>query len=151
MPIGAPKNNEILFRVMRKKRMPMKPRFGLALVLAAGFGMMSASAAITPETDPVNIHLAAAQRAAGLDYPGLLARVCIVPPTGADAAAGRRRAGGVNGLTPAAAAPRQEVVPPRAQWYQEPRQIFDNLYWIGNLRNNSWVIKTSAGLIVVDT
>ena len=129
----------------------MKPRFGVALVMAAGFAVTSASAAIDPTTDPVNVHLAAAQRAAGLDYPGLLARVCIVPPTGGDAAAGRRRAGGVNGLTPAAAAPRQEVVPPRAQWYQEPRQIFDNLYWVGNLRNNSWVIKTSAGLIVVDT
>jgi metallo-beta-lactamase class B len=129
----------------------MKPWLGIAFVLAAGFGMTSASAAITPETDPVNIHLAAAQRAAGLDFPGLLARVCIVPPTGGDAAAGRRRAGGVNGLTPPAAAPRQEVVPPRSQWYQEPRQIFDNLYWVGNNSRNSWVIKTSAGLIVVDT
>ncbi len=42
-------------------------------------------------------------------------------------------------------------MPPRSQWYQEPLQIFDNLYWVGNLRNNAWVIKTSAGLIVVDT
>jgi len=129
----------------------MTQRFGVLVVLAVGFAMASASAAFDPTTDPVNVHLAAAQRAAGLDYPGLLARVCIVPPTGNDAAAGRRRAGGVNGLTPAAAAPRQEVVPPRAQWYQEPRQIFDNFYWVGNLRNNAWVIKTSAGLIVVDT
>ena len=129
----------------------MNARLGVALVFANAFMMASASAAIDPTTDPVNVHLAAAQRAAGLDYPGLLARVCIVPPTGADAAAGRRRAGGVNGLTPAAAAPRQEVVPPRSQWYQEPRQIFDNLYWVGNLRNNSWVIKTNAGLIVLDT
>ena len=120
--------------------MPLKPRFGVAFVLAAGFGMTSASAVFSPTDDPVNVHLAAAQRAAGLDYPGLLARVCIVPPTG-----------GVNGLTPAAAAPRQEVVPPRAPWYQEPRQIFDNLYWVGNNSRNSWVIKTSAGLIVIDT
>ena len=67
----------------------MNARFGVALVLAAGVGMMSASAAISPESDPVNIHLAAAQRAAGLDYPGLLARVCIVPPTGSDAEAKR--------------------------------------------------------------
>src|ERR1043165_8708043 len=127
----------------------MESRFGVALVLAAGFAVASASAAIDPTTDPVNVHLAAAQRAAGLDYPGLLARVCIAPPPGGDAAAGRRRAGGVNGLTPAAAAPRQEVVPPRAEWYQEPRQIFDNLYWVGNLSNNSWALKTSAGLLAV--
>jgi metallo-beta-lactamase class B len=129
----------------------MNARLGVALVLAAGVGMTVAFAAISPTDDPVNVHLAAAQRAADLDYPGLLARVCIVPPTGNDAAAGRRRAGGVNGLTQAAAAPRQEVVPPRSQWYQEPRAIFDNFYWVGNLRNNAWVIKTTAGLIVVDT
>ena len=129
----------------------MKPRFGVAFVLAAGFGMTSASAAPPPPNDAVNQHLTAAQQAAGLDYPGLLARVCIVPPTGGDAAAGRRRAEGVNGLTPAVAAPRAEVVPPRADWYQEPRQIFDNFYWVGNRRNNAWVLKTSAGLIVIDT
>jgi len=138
------------FKVTRKGN-AMKPRLGIALVLAVGVVIASASAQISPDTDPVNIHLAAAQRAAGLDFPGLLARVCIVPPTGSDAAAGRRRAGGVNGLTPPAAAPRQEVAPPRSQWYQEPRQIFDNLYWVGNLRNSAWVIKTSAGLIVLDT
>src|SRR5438094_7231771 len=117
----------------------MKLRLAVALVL--GFGMTIVTAAVDPTTDPVNVHLAAAQRAAGLDYPGLLARVCIVPPGGGDAAAGRRRAGGVNGLVPpapAAAAPRQEVVPPRAQWYQEPRQIFDNFYWVGNNSRNSW-------------
>ena len=129
----------------------MKPRFGVAFVLAAGLGITSVSAAPPPPSDAVNLHLAAAQRAAGLDYPGVLARVCIVPPNGADAAAGRRRADGVNGLTPAVSAPRAEVVPPRSEWYQEPRPIFDNLYWVGNKRNNSWVLKTSAGLIVVDT
>lgn len=131
----------------------MKPRLFMAFALAAGLVATSASAQqkYDPTTDPVNIHLAAAQRAAGTDFSGLLARVCIVPPTGGDAAAGRRRAGGANGLTPAAAAPRQEVVPPRAQWYQEPRKIFDNFYWVGNIRNNAWVIQTSAGLIVVDT
>jgi metallo-beta-lactamase class B len=134
----------------------MKSRFGVAVVLAAGLGIASASVAqqsptYDPRTDPVNIHLAAAQRAAGTDFPGLLARVCIVPPTGGDAASGRRRAGGINGLTPAAAAPRQEVVPPRAEWYQEPRQVFDNFYWVGNRRNNAWLLRTSDGLIVIDT
>ena len=60
-------------------------------------------------------------------------------------------AGGVNGVLPPDPTPRAEVVPPRAEWYQEPRQIFDNFYWVGNLRNNAWVLKTSGGLIVIDT
>jgi hypothetical protein len=39
------------------------------------------------------------------------------------------------GLTPAAAAPRAEIVPPRAQWYQEPRQIFSLGIPMGELRS----------------
>ncbi len=133
----------------------MKIIVGAVAILAAAFTLSTASAQpkFTPETDPVNIHLAAAQKAAGLDYPGLLARVCVVPPGGGDAAAGRLRAGGVNGLSDAVktAAVRAEIVPPRSDWYQEPRQIFDNFYWVGIKRNSAWVIKTSQGLIVADT
>src|SRR4051812_48105950 len=131
----------------------MKRLLGVAAALAVAFGVVTASAATDPATDPVNVHLAAAQKAAGLDFPGLLARVCIVPPGGGDAAAGRRRAqGGPNGvIAPAAAPARPENVPPRNTWYQEPRQIFDNFYWVGNNSRNSWVLKTSAGLIVIDT
>lgn len=136
----------------------MKARFDLAGVLAVGLGVTSpaaalAAAAYAPPDDPVNMHLARAQEAAGLDYPGLLARVCIVPPGGSDAALGRARSGGVNGLseTMKNAPVGAEVVPPRSEWYQEPRQIFDNLYWVGIKRNSAWVLRTSAGLIVIDT
>ena len=134
--------------------MQLRSSVGRAAIVFALVGASAAvaRAAFTPTDDPVNLHLAAAQKATGLDFPGLLARVCIVPPTGNDAAAGRRRAaGGVNGLLPADPTPRKEVVPPRSEWYQEPRQIFDNFYWVGNLRNNAWVLKTSGGLIVIDT
>src|SRR5260370_140547 len=83
----------------------------------------------------------------GLDFPGLLARVCIARPGGADAGMGRARAGGVNGLseTMKKVSMSEEVVPPRFDWYQEPRQIFDNFYWVGIKRNSAWVIKTSQG------
>src|SRR5258706_6891177 len=105
----------------------MKPRLGVACVLAAGFSMTSASAVFSPTDDPVNVHLAAAQRAAGLDYPGLLARVCIVPPTGGDAAAGRPPARGGHRPTPAAPAPRPEGLPPRRPRGPEARHNFDHL------------------------
>src|ERR1700744_6313732 len=116
-------------------------KYGTAILLAS-FLTVGVEAAMSPATDPVNLHLLKAQKAAGLDFPGLLARVCIVPPGGGDAAAGRRRAqGGPNGVIAAPAAPAQaERVPPRSDWYQEPRQIFDNLYWVGNNSRNSWVL-----------
>ena len=135
----------------------MKLRFGAACALAAaGIGLAtnaSAAPAYAPKDDPVNKHLLAAQLAAGLDFPGLLARVCIVPPGAPDANAGVQRAGGVNGLSDAVknAPVRAEVVPPRDTWYEPPAKVFDNFYWVGNSTRNSWVIKTSQGLIVIDT
>jgi metallo-beta-lactamase class B len=146
---------------VRRRRQPAKTgaiHFGAACLLAAGIGSAGVGTAFAapsyaPADDPVNIHLANAQKAAGLDFPGLLARVCIVPPGGGDAAMGKARAGGVNGLseTMKKVDMSAEVVPPKFDWYQEPRQIFDNLYWVGIKRNSAWVIKTSQGLIVIDT
>jgi metallo-beta-lactamase class B len=42
-------------------------------------------------------------------------------------------------------------VPPRSQWYTEPVQAFDNLYYIGSTQDSTWAVKTSEGIIVVDT
>jgi metallo-beta-lactamase class B len=42
-------------------------------------------------------------------------------------------------------------VPPRSQWYTEPVQAFDNLYYIGSTQDSTWAVKTSDGIIVVDT
>src|SRR3569833_3661054 len=36
--------------------------------------------------------------------------------------------------------------PPRAQWYQEPQQVFDNLYYLGTKAHTSWGVATSAGI-----
>src|SRR4051812_36064890 len=41
--------------------------------------------------------------------------------------------------------------PPRAQWYQEPQQVFDNLYYLGTKDHTSWGVTTSAGIILIDT
>jgi metallo-beta-lactamase class B len=120
----------------------MKIQFGAILVMAAGFGLASADAA--PAADSVDAHVLAAQKAAGLDFPGTLARVCIVPPGGSDDAAARR------GARPGrAAAPR--AIPARDTWYAEPTKVFDNLYWVGTKIHSSWAIKTSAGIILIDT
>jgi metallo-beta-lactamase class B len=121
----------------------MKMQFGVALVMAAGFGLAVADAA--PAADSVDTHVLAAQKAAGLDFPGTLARVCIQPAGGSDAAASARAAG----ANPSA--PRPEVVPPRETWFAEPAKVFDNLYWVGSKVHSSWAIKTSAGIILIDT
>src|SRR5665213_2652239 len=113
----------------------MKKQFGAGLVIAAAIGLGCANAA----PDSIDGHLAAAQKAAGTDFPGTLARTCIVPSGGSDDAAARR----------GARAPRP--TPARDTWYAEPAKVFDNLYWVGTKVHSSWAIKTSAGIILIDT
>ncbi|HWY62946.1 MAG TPA: MBL fold metallo-hydrolase [Rhizomicrobium sp.] len=117
----------------------MKKHFGAALVMAAG--LVGANAA----PDTVDSHVLAAQKAAGTDFPGTLARVCIQPAGGSDATASARAAGA------RPASPTARVIPDRATWYAEPAKVFDNLYWVGSKVHSSWAIKTSAGIIIIDT
>jgi metallo-beta-lactamase class B len=52
-------------------------------------------------------------------------------------------------------------VPPRSEWYSEPAKVFDNLYWLGShgdaysvpsvSGDSTWAVKTSQGLILIDT
>jgi metallo-beta-lactamase class B len=41
--------------------------------------------------------------------------------------------------------------PDRATWYASPYKVFDNLYWLGTRQHSSWALKTSAGIIIIDT
>jgi metallo-beta-lactamase class B len=83
-----------------------------------------------PAPDSYEGHLAAAKVAAGFNFTGLLARVCIAPttPVGAD-------------LTAAG----------RAIWYAEPYKLFDNLYWLGTRIHSSWALTDRDGIIIIDT
>jgi len=114
----------------------MKMRLG-AVVLAASFGLANAA----PTADTVDAHVLAAQKAAGLDFPGTLEVLCIQPADGSDPAAAAR----------AANAGRSRQTPARESWYAEPAQVFDNVYWVGTKINSAWAIKTSAGIILIDT
>jgi len=108
----------------------MKKAF-TALLLAAGCLTIGWAASAQPAVDA---HLSAARKAAGTDFPGTLARLCIVP----DAPVG----GGPGGPRP---------IPARASWYAEPAKMFDNLYWVGTKIHSAWALQTSDGIILIDT
>jgi metallo-beta-lactamase class B len=109
----------------------MRSRFGSAFAFAVIFALSSAAAA--PRGDTVESHLAAAKAAAGFDFTGTLARVCIAPQTG----------------------PGRDVAPPpppaRDTWFTEPAKVFDNLYFVGTKIHSSWALTTSEGIILIDT
>ncbi len=41
-------------------------------------------------------------------------------------------------------------IPPRPEWYTEPGKAFDNLYYIGSIRQSTWAVTTSEGIILID-
>jgi metallo-beta-lactamase class B len=101
-----------------------------ALAVIAGLGVTGATA---QTQDQIETHLAAAKAAAGFDFTGTLARVCIAPQTGP----GRDVAPG--------------PAPARETWYTDPAQVFDNLYFVGTKYHSSWALTSGEGIILIDT
>jgi metallo-beta-lactamase class B len=82
----------------------------------------------------IDTHLTAARNAAGFDFTGTLARLCVAPPFTSgirDAAPGKP--------------------PARETWFTEPAKVFDNLYFVGSKIHSSWALTTSEGIILIDT
>src|SRR6202795_3480785 len=85
--------------------------------------------------DAIDAHLIAARTAAGFDFTGTLARLCVapvaVPSTLRDVAPG--------------------PAPARDTWFTEPAKVFDNLYFVGSKIHSSWALTTRDGIILIDT
>lgn len=110
--------------------------YGLVLCVTAL--ALSTSAIGQVQSDQIDSHITLAKTAAGLDYRATFVNLCFPnpPPGGARGAAGL--------LVPRPA-------PERGTWYASPHQVFDNLYWLGTRQHSSWALKTSAGIILIDT
>ena len=104
-----------------------------ALAVLAVWHSASAFAQNTPVA--IDAHLIAARTAAGFDFTGTLARLCVapvaVPATLRDVAPG--------------------PAPARNTWFTEPAKVFDNLYFVGSKLHSSWALKSSEGIILIDT
>jgi len=116
----------------------MKMWFGKSLLFVAALGWADANAQ-QPAANSIDGHRLAAQKAAGLEFPGLLSRLCVVPPNKENSPPPQ----------PPSATPRP--APDRANWYAPPVKVFDNLYWVGTMIHSSWALKTSDGIILIDT
>jgi metallo-beta-lactamase class B len=123
----------------------------LSVVLGA------ATAAQAPVSD-VDTHIAAARAAAGQDYRATFVNLCLPAGGGGRGAAGRGagapaaagRGGAARGGGPAAAGT-APATPDRAGWYASPYKVFDNFYWLGTRQHSSWALRTSDGIIIIDT
>jgi metallo-beta-lactamase class B len=109
----------------------------LALVM-----LLDPAHAQSPATVPNTIegHLAAGKNAAGgrdstPDFYGLVTAICVAPQHGAP--------------SPDAPAPREN--PNRKAAYMQPKQAFDEVYWMGTEGESAWLLTSSDGYILYDT
>jgi metallo-beta-lactamase class B len=102
-----------------------------ALVLSGAAGAQTTSSEI-------DSHIATAKAAAGMDHRATFINLCFPTPFPGGAR------GAASLLTPRPA-------PDRAIWYASPYKVFDNLYWLGTRQHSSWALKTSAGIVIIDT
>jgi metallo-beta-lactamase class B len=102
--------------------------------LATAFTLgLSSTAAMAQADGPAEIFQKNAKAAAAFDFAGTLVRTCVYPQTGPGADVAPRAA------------------PDRATWYTDPAKVFDNLYFVGTKIHSSWALKTSEGIILIDT
>ncbi len=95
----------------------------------------------------VDEHVAAARAAAGQDYRATFVNLCLPnAPLG-----GRGAGAGARGPAAGRAAGGPAATPDRAGWYASPYKVFDNLYWLGTRQHSSWALRTSEGIIIIDT
>src|SRR6516165_4830595 len=85
--------------------------------------------------DSIDTHLIAARNAAGFDFTGTLARLCVAP------------APIPNTLRDVAPGP----PPARETWFKEPAKVFDNLFFVGSKIHSSWALISTEGIILIDT
>ncbi len=103
--------------------------------------------------DTAKAHKAAATALLNSNNAGAARLACpatIGPVSTANSPAGPGQAGGPPlGAGAAKGGPRP--TPAKESWYAEGGQVFDNLYLLTTKVNSAWAVKTSQGIILIDT
>ena len=128
------------------------------LVGLFGAALLGGTAAAQAPVSEMDTHINTAKTAAGLTYRATFVNLCFSGANPGLANPAVARAGGAapggRGAAPGGgAAPGRGAgtTPDRATWYASPYKIFDNFYWLGTRQHSSWALRTSEGLIIIDT
>ena len=126
----------------------MRPHIALAfsLLVSAALAAPASAQVIQAFKEPgaatdVVAAQQAAKTAAEFTFLGTLARTCFLPPS---------RSEDLRDIVPDFVADPGKA-PPRSSWYAEPAKVFDNLYFVGGKIHSAWALKTSDGIILLDT
>ena len=122
------------------------------LIAVSAATLVAVSLSAQAPVSEIDTHISAAKAAAGLDYRATFVNLCFpgANPGLANPAAARAGAAGTTGGR-GAGGRGTAVTPDRATWYASPYKVFDNFYWLGTRQHSSWALRTSEGLIIIDT
>ena len=121
----------------------MKSQFVIAAMAALVSLMPATASGQTTRDFDTEIHTAIrdAKQQAGVEFPGLLVALCVESPRNSQNTSDN----------PPRYVRNPATIPPRESWFAEPAQVFDNLYFVGGSKHNSWALTTSEGIILIDT
>ena len=91
------------------------------------------------QNEAVSRYVEAAREFAGSDHAFVFGQLCRTPMEAVNAAP-------ASGQVPAAL----PVTDPDREWYAEPVQVFDDLFFLGQTVFSVWGLRTSEGIILVD-
>jgi metallo-beta-lactamase class B len=113
------------------------PWFAASFIVMCGAVALAQNAATS-----VDAHVAAAKAAAGTYHQGIFNSLCAA--ANLNPASAPQRGGAGRGAAPAGP-------PDPSTWHAEPVKVFDNLYFVGMTEYSAWAVKTSNGIILLDT
>ena len=118
----------------------MKRVIGVALATAVGLGLTSAMAQAKRDYDKeMTAALGAAKDAAGFEWLGTLARLCVLPPSNGAPSTADVAPGFVTD---------PKTIPPRDTWYADPVKVADDFYWLGGKVHSAWVYGDAQKVMV---
>lgn len=103
---------------------------------------VSREAAAQGNAEMVEHHMAAAKAATyrpGFDFSNVFESVCPLPDRDSD------------DLTAGTVYFPNDDINVRTSWFVESEQVFDNLYFVGSVRDSMWAVTTSDGIILINT
>ena len=120
------------------------------------FPLLVTTTILAQSEDTGTAHKAAATALVNSNNRGAARLACpatIGPVSTANSPAGPGRAGGPPAGRGAAKGGGRGpgTPPPKENWYAEGGQVFDNLYMLTTQMNSAWAVKTSQGIILIDT
>jgi len=132
-------HRDSLAHLKRKGGLLMKAReVALAMVICAWNAVAVPADQSAPQA--VSSHVEAARRAAGSDHGFIFGRLCEDPIRAVQAAP-------ASGEVPA----ELTTTDPARKWYAEPARVFDDLFFLGQTAFSVWGLRTSEGIILVDS